>query len=222
MVVLLTHVHTNTCCSLATSQCQRMCTVDDNNNVSAKCGTSSRRRASGRRRSVTMPTSDCECAPRFACAQCTASFVKATSLKEHVKNVHGDRVYACNQCDKVSDTIACLCAFMGAGVHVRSICIHAQTAHTSVSASAHWAHTRHTCSIIDDYESEPFECDECHKKFGYKASVKKHKDVLHAADGVVYACTLCTFTTNYQLSLKNHMLFIHNATDSTNVIRPSV
>ena len=70
-------------------------------------------------------------------------------------------------------------------------------------------HQRRRHRHFDDFEHEPYECDICHKKFGYKASVKKHKYIFHADNVTVYDCNKCDFNTKYQLSLKNHMMFIH-------------
>ena len=70
------------------------------------------------------------------------------------------------------------------GIHLPTLRRSSQTTHTSVRFASTVACFANfiviLCSDIEDFEDEPYECELCYKKFGYKASVKKHMQVTYS------------------------------------------
>ena len=48
------------------------------------------------------------------------------------------------------------------------------------------------------------ECEQCGAPFTHQYDLKQHMKVKHTSDPILFSCSLCDFTSNYEKSLKRH------------------
>ncbi|KAJ8665015.1 hypothetical protein QAD02_006677 [Eretmocerus hayati] len=142
--------------------------------------------------------------PSFTCDKCGSVSTSKSSLRKHLRKMHGGTQYPCETCGKSFG-------------HQRSLKIHTKT-HTQGSPS-------YCCKIcnksfykkilLKNHEiihsnERPFSCETCGKQCRRQSDLVKHY-VAHAVQG--NCCKICNTNFESQEASKNHVRMMHKTTD---------
>ena len=136
----------------------------------------------------------------FSFNKCGTAYRSRLGLFQHIRSVHEERKYDCNQCDYIAtrqDYLTTHIKIVHEGVkYVCSQCDYRATQQNSLTA--------HIKSV---HEEVKYECNQCDHRASWKGDLTTHIQSVH--EGVKYDCNQCDYKAAQQGSLTHHIQSVH-------------
>ena len=144
---------------------------------------------------------------KYACVVCQSEYSEV-ALKDHMRNIHGERKISCKSCDFVTNSSSRLNNHKQR-FHTVQQCNKCD--HISANSGCLKIHQK------NKHEGERYKCPQCEYKATQKGNLAIHRESVH--DGVINQCDLCDYKSSTKRSVMLHKKSRHW---SFNYLEPNI
>lgn len=139
---------------------------------------------------------------RHACDQCNTTFVRATTLRAHIKDVHlKEEEHKCENCSKLFSCKSNLTSHL-----VDAVCLREKEHSCDYCSNSFQQKDELESHVLD---AHPHACGECTKRYRSMKGLSRHIDQAHLGAREEHLCKKCDKHYSTSFGLDRHVLRVH-------------